>query len=91
MAAVSAAIEAVLQAHQPMPALVIDRHWEMVAGNDAIGLLTAGAAAELLEPPVNVLRLSLHPHGMAPRIANLAQWRGQPAPPAPAPDRSDGG
>ena len=55
--------------------MVIDRHWELVDANEAVGLLTAGAAAHLLEPPVNVLRLSLHPDGMAPRIANLAQWR----------------
>ena len=47
----------------------------MVAGNSAIPLLTAGVAAHLLEPPVNVLRLTLHPEGMAPRIANLAEWR----------------
>ncbi len=75
MAAVSAAIDAVLDGHLPYPAVVVDRHWEMVAGNEAIGLLTAGCAAFLLEPPVNVLRLSLHPEGMAPRIANLDEWR----------------
>jgi hypothetical protein len=46
-----------------------------VAANDAVPLLIAGAAADLLEPPVNVLRLSLHPDGMAPRIVNLAEWR----------------
>ena len=46
-----------------------------MAANRSIPVLTAGSAAELLEPPVNVLRLSLHPEGMAPRIANLAQWR----------------
>ncbi len=75
MSAVNDAINAVLDGHLPYPAVVVDRHWELVAGNAAIGLLTAGAAAHLLEPPVNVLRLSLHPEGMAPRIANLAQWR----------------
>jgi transcriptional regulator with XRE-family HTH domain len=75
MAAVNDAIERVLAAHEPYPAVVIDRRWEMVAGNAAIGLLTAGCAVHLLEPPVNVLRLSLHPDGMAPRIANLGQWR----------------
>jgi MmyB-like transcription regulator ligand binding domain len=47
----------------------------MVAGNSAIPLLTAGVAEHLLEPPVNVLRLTLHPDGMAPRIVNLAEWR----------------
>lgn len=65
----------VLAGHEPMPAVVVDRHWELVAGNEAVGLLTAGAAPRLLEPPVNVLRLSLHPEGMAPRIVNLGQWR----------------
>jgi transcriptional regulator with XRE-family HTH domain len=75
MAAVNDAIERVLAAHEPYPAVVIDRRWEMVAGNAAIGLFTEGCAAHLLEPPVNVLRLSLHPDGMAPRIANLGQWR----------------
>ncbi len=75
LAAVNAAIEAVLAAHEPMPALVVDRHWDLVSSNAAVGRLTAGAAAQLLEPPVNVLRLSLHPGGMAPRIINLGQWR----------------
>ncbi len=75
MQAVHEAIEHVLRAHEPYPAVVIDAGWELVAANDAVPLLTAGAAAELLEPPVNVLRLSLHPEGMAPRIVNLAEWR----------------
>jgi transcriptional regulator with XRE-family HTH domain len=75
MQAVHEAIEQVLRAHQPYPAVVIDTSWELVAANDAVPLLTEGAAAALLEPPVNVLRLSLHPEGMAPRIANLAEWR----------------
>ena len=75
MQAVHEAIEHVLRAHEPYPAVVIDARWELVAANDAVPLLTAGAAAALLEPPVNVLRLSLHPEGMAPRIVNLAEWR----------------
>ena len=75
MQAVHEAIEHVLRAHEPYPAVVIDAAWELVAANDAVPLLTAGAAAKLLEPPVNVLRLSLHPEGMAPRIVNLAEWR----------------
>ncbi|MBN9099126.1 MAG: helix-turn-helix transcriptional regulator [Pseudonocardia sp.] len=75
MAAVNEAIERVLAAHQPYPAVVVDRHWEMVAANPAIGVLIEGCATHLLEPPVNVLRLSLHPDGMAPRIANLGAWR----------------
>jgi transcriptional regulator with XRE-family HTH domain len=75
MRAVHEAIEHVLRAHEPYPAVVIDARWELVAANDSVSMLTAGAAAALLEPPVNVLRLSLHPEGMAPRIVNLAEWR----------------
>ena len=75
MAAVHEAIEHVLRAHEPFPAVVIDAGWEMVAANEAVSLLTEGSAAALLEPPVNVLRLSLHPDGMAPRIVNLPEWR----------------
>jgi transcriptional regulator with XRE-family HTH domain len=74
-APVRAALDAVLRGHEPYPAVVVDRHWGMVAGNRAVALLTDGVAPELLEPPVNVLRLSLHPDGVAPRIANLAEWR----------------
>ncbi len=75
MGPVRGALEAVLRGHEPYPAVVVDRHWGMVAGNRAIALLTDGVAPELLEPPVNVLRLSLHPDGIAPRIANLPEWR----------------
>ncbi len=75
MEPVRAALESVLRGHEPYPAVVVDRHWGMVAANRSIGLLTEGAAAHLLEPPVNVLRLGLHPEGLAPRIANLAEWR----------------
>jgi transcriptional regulator with XRE-family HTH domain len=75
MSAVHEAIEHVLRAHEPFPAVVIDARWDLVAANDAVGLLTEGAAAALLEPPVNVLRLSMHPEGIAGRIVNLAEWR----------------
>ena len=64
-----------LKGHEPFPALAVDRHWNLVAHNALVPLLMAGAAPELLKPPINVLRLSLHPDGLAPRIANLAQWR----------------
>ncbi|MPZ26770.1 MAG: helix-turn-helix domain-containing protein [Micromonosporaceae bacterium] len=74
LAAVNDAINRILAAHAPYPALVIDRHWDLVAANAAVDLLTAGSAPHLLEPPVNVLRLSLHPDGMASRIVNLGQW-----------------
>ena len=75
MGPVREALDRVLKGHEPFPAVVVDRHWGMVAGNSAIPLLTAGVAEHLLAPPVNVLRLTLHPEGMAPRIVNLAEWR----------------
>jgi transcriptional regulator with XRE-family HTH domain len=75
MAPVRRALELVLDGHDPYPAVVIDRAWEMLAANRAVGLLTAEVAPHLLEPPVNVLRVSLHPDGMAPRIVNLGEWR----------------
>ncbi|MGI8477208.1 MAG: helix-turn-helix domain-containing protein [Thermomicrobiales bacterium] len=70
------AVDLVLAGHEPFPALAVDRHWTLVSANRAVPPLLVGAAPDLLRPPVNVLRLSLHPAGLAPRIANLAQWRG---------------
>jgi transcriptional regulator with XRE-family HTH domain len=75
MSAVNAAIERLLAAHAPFPALVVDRGWDLVTANDPVYALMAGVAPGLLEPPVNVVRLTLHPDGLAPRIANLAEWR----------------
>ncbi|MCW4453580.1 helix-turn-helix transcriptional regulator [Flavobacterium sp. MXW15] len=75
MGAAKAAIDAVLAGHMPFPALAVDRHWQLVAANPAIAALLEGVAPALLQEPVNVLRLSLHPDGLAPRIENLAQWR----------------
>jgi transcriptional regulator with XRE-family HTH domain len=69
------AIGVVLEAHKPFPAFALDRHWNMVASNGALPQLYEGVAPELLQPPVNALRISLHPRGLAPRIANLAEWR----------------
>jgi transcriptional regulator with XRE-family HTH domain len=69
------AVEALLRAHEPYPALAIDRHWNLVAANRALAPLMVGAAPDLLKSPINVLRLSLHPKGLAPRIANLPEWR----------------
>lgn len=69
------AIEQLLRAHEPYPALAIDRHWNLLAANASVGPFLAGVADFLLGPPLNVLRLSLHPQGLAPRILNLAQWR----------------
>jgi transcriptional regulator with XRE-family HTH domain len=75
MSAVRRAIDLVLTAYEPFPALVVNRSWQLVAGNASVALLTAGVAEDLLAPPANVLRLSLHPDGLAPRILNLPQWR----------------
>jgi transcriptional regulator with XRE-family HTH domain len=75
MAPARAAVERILAAHEPWPALAVDRHWNLVAHNRVLPHLLAGADASLLQPPVNVLRLSLHPGGLASRIANLGQWR----------------
>jgi len=70
------AIDVLLSSHEPYPALAINRHWTLLAHNTAAGRLMAGADPSLLKSPVNVLRLSLHPKGLAPRIANLPEWRG---------------
>ena len=69
------AVELVLAGHEPFPAFAVDRHWRLVAANRAVAPLLEGIAPELLEPPANVLRASLHPDGLAPRILNLAEWR----------------
>ena len=69
------AVDLVLKGHEPYPAIAIDRHWTLVAHNAAVPHLLATADPSLLQPPVNVLRLSLHPKGLASRIENLAEWR----------------
>lgn len=69
------AIDLVLKGHEPFPALAIDRHWTLVTSNAAVAPFLRGVAESLLAPPVNVLRLSLHPDGLAPRLANLREWR----------------
>ena len=76
LGAARAAVEQILKAHDPFPALAVDRHWNLLFHNQAAAsLLQMDIAPELLQPPINVLRVSLHPKGLAPRIANLAQWR----------------
>jgi len=76
MEAARDAIRIVLKGHEPFPALAVDRHWFLVAANDALTPLLANIEEKaLLEPPVNVMRLALHPKGLAPRIANLGEWR----------------
>jgi len=69
------AVAVVLDRQAPYPAFALDRHWTVVASNGALPELYDGVAAELLARPVNALRLSLHPQGLAPRIANLGEWR----------------
>lgn len=71
---VRTALENVLRGHLPYPAVIVDRHGDLVSANAAFGLVTEGASATLLAPPVNVARLLLHPEGVAPRISNLDQW-----------------
>jgi transcriptional regulator with XRE-family HTH domain len=75
LAPVTAAMRQILAGHEPYPAVVVNARWELVDANAAAGLFMLGLPAHLLEPPANVLRIGLHPEGMAPRIANLPVWR----------------
>ena len=75
MTGVKDAIERLLAAHEPYPALAVDRHWTILASNRAVRLLLDGVAPSLFVPPMNALRLSLHPEGLAPRVLNLVEWR----------------
>jgi hypothetical protein len=75
MLAVRTAVRDILSAHEPNPAILLDRHWNIVDANAGVSLFTQGVADGLLTPPINALRLSLHPDGAARRIANLGQWR----------------
>ncbi len=75
LAAARRAVDLVLAGHDPYPAIAVDRHWSLVASNRAAGSLLVGIGPALLTPPVNVLRLSLHPDGLAPRILNHGEWR----------------
>jgi hypothetical protein len=68
-------IDLVLAGHEPYPALAVDRRWSLIASNRTVPLLMANVEPSLTKPPVNVLRLTLHPKGLAPRIANLEEWR----------------
>jgi transcriptional regulator with XRE-family HTH domain len=76
LAHVLATIERLLKAHEPYPALTLDRHWNMISANAAVLPLLASVDPELMKPPVNVLKVSLHPRGLAPLIVNLPEWRG---------------
>jgi transcriptional regulator with XRE-family HTH domain len=75
MAEARAAVDLILRCHEPNPTLALDRHWNLVAANRMVPLLLQGVAPALLQPPLNVLRVSLHPLGLAPRILNLQQWK----------------
>jgi transcriptional regulator with XRE-family HTH domain len=68
------ALEQVLAGHEPYPAIVVDRHWNLVSTNQAAAVLVEDVAEDLLAPPVNVLRVALHPRGLAPRVRNLTAW-----------------
>ncbi|MFE0704028.1 helix-turn-helix domain-containing protein [Streptomyces sp. NPDC058872] len=69
-------IERLLQGYDPYPALVVDGSYTVLAANRGAGLLLAGLPEHLLAPPLNAMRLTLHPEGLAPRIRNLREWRG---------------
>lgn len=74
LAAARAAIERIIDCHMPFPALAVDRYWHLVHANPAVQRLLDGVAEHLLASP-NVLRLSLHPEGLAPNVENLAEWK----------------
>lgn len=69
------AVDLILKAHEPYPALVVDLRWNLVAMNNAVPILLAGVDPELLDGQINVIRIALHPKGLAPHVANLAEWR----------------
>jgi transcriptional regulator with XRE-family HTH domain len=68
-------VELVLAGHEPAPAIAIDRHWTLLAANRMVAPLLADLDQGLLQPPVNVIRLALHPRGLAAQVENLAEWR----------------
>jgi transcriptional regulator with XRE-family HTH domain len=74
MHSVREALERLLAAHEPYPAILVDRRWELVSANKASMVLVEGVDPDLLEPECNVLRTSLHPRGLAPRIENITEW-----------------
>jgi transcriptional regulator with XRE-family HTH domain len=77
LAPVREALDRILAAHEPYPAVVFDRSWNLLAANAPMAEFAATIEidASLLEPPVNLLRVGLHPRGFAPLIVNLGEWR----------------
>ena len=75
LAAARKAVDVILAGHEPYPAIAVDRHWTLVAANRAVAPVMAGVDPALLQPPVNAMRIALHPGGLAPRIVNFAEWR----------------
>ncbi|MCD9140495.1 helix-turn-helix transcriptional regulator [Streptomyces albireticuli] len=69
-------LDALLRGHEPYPALIVDGAYDVVAANRGIGTLLQGVAEPLLEAPLNAMRVTLHPQGLAPRILNFREWRG---------------
>jgi transcriptional regulator with XRE-family HTH domain len=69
------AVEVVLEGHKPYPAFAVDRHWTLVASNEGFTPFLGGVDPSLLRPPINVLRLTLHPKGLGSRLANYSEWR----------------
>ncbi|MFJ7204930.1 helix-turn-helix domain-containing protein [Streptomyces sp. NPDC098789] len=76
MAALREGLERLLAAYEPYPALVVDGTYTVVAANRGIAVLLDGLPEHLLAPPLNAMRITLHPEGLAPRIQNLTEWRG---------------
>lgn len=74
MAGARRAVDLILTGHEPWPALAVDRCWNLVAANRGVAPLLAGIAPQLMTPVPNVMRLALHPQGLAPRIVNFAEW-----------------
>lgn len=72
---VRGALLGVLEQHEPFPALLLDRRWNIIEANRAFAHLIAGIPSDVLRPPLNALKLSLHPEALAPRVVNMAQWR----------------
>ncbi|MFF9350474.1 helix-turn-helix domain-containing protein [Streptomyces sp. NPDC014734] len=68
-------MERLLRGYEPYPALVVDGVYDVVAANRGIEMLLEGVPEHLLTPPLNAMRLTLHPEGLAPRIRNLQEWR----------------